>query len=187
MTRTGALIFIVTPIALLLAGCGGGNDRPDARRATAGASAASADALPGPAYDADAEAVAEFVQGGQWRLVLLPEAAGTAGLRPPAVSARFEADGLDSEAGGGPATLQVAGRVADADVTRGRLAVTPGGAALPRLRFTTEGLTVPGLLGEPMTVPGPVRWEAELYRGRFVGTATGPDGRANAWEATRPR
>jgi hypothetical protein len=135
--------------------------------------------MAGPAFDADATEVAEFLSGGQWTFRLLPEATTVADVSPPTVAADFE---VGAETG----QIRLAGTVAGAGVNEGTLSVSEDGATLPRVEFVTDGMTVEGLAGEAVQVPGPVRWEAELYRGRLIGTATGPDGRESAWEGFRP-
>ena len=186
MTRTAllGLTCLLTTGMLAVAGCGGGSDdaTPSGRR---GAERPQARVV-GPAYDAPAAEVAEFVGGGTWTVTLLPEAGRVADVEPPTIRADFDVTSPD----GGDGRLEVSevgGSVGDGAIRGGRLVVSPGGRALPQLRYETGDVTIESLAGGTTTVTGPIRWQAELYRGRLIGTATGPNGQRSAWEATRGR
>ena len=184
MTRTGpiGLTCLLTLGLIALAGCGGGSDdatptgrRPAERPRTP---------MAGPAFDAPAAEVAEYVGGGTWTVTLLPEAGRVADVEPPTLAADYDLSD-PGEGTAGPSVSEVGGTVGGTAVRGGRLVVSPGGRALPQLRYETGDVTIESLAGGSKTVPGPIRWQAELYRGRLVGTATGPNGQRSAWEATR--
>ncbi len=157
--------------ALLLAGCGssGPERSPQASPTTAPRATSSTST---PAFDASQDAVAAYLTG-RWSVTLQPEAASE-GVTPPKVSARFSVDESD-----------VSGRLAGSDIQTGNLVVAPDGRELPRLAMTTDGMTVAGPTGDDIEVEGPIDWKAELYEGKLIGTAVGPDGKTSDWEAVR--
>lgn len=170
-----AVSLLSTALVLpLAAGCGGRSEQAGASSTSNGPSALPANA---PAYDADAETVANYVSG-DWQVTLLPEASAV-DVNAPTVDAALDVGDFSDD------TAPLTGTFAGADVTNGQLVVTPGGAQSPVVSFTTDSMTVPGLTGESVEVPGPIEWTGQLYQGRLIGTAVGQNGRESRWEADR--
>ncbi|MEM1012477.1 MAG: hypothetical protein AAGI46_09695 [Planctomycetota bacterium] len=162
-----ARFCLVAAGLVLVAGCGGGSQTvsPTTRIAT------TMPADMGPAFDAPADEVAAYLDGA-WTISLLPQAASE-GVQSPKVDAVLVIAGES-----------VTGSVAGNDITDGALVIPPAGEAYPSVAMTTDGMTIPGPVGE-IEVPGPIEWSAELFQGKLIGTAVGPDGRRSAWEGTR--
>lgn len=149
--------IVMVLVAGLVVGCGGGGGE--------GGKAVSAKALTTLADDASVADVGAFVQG-DWTITLLADAGE---LQRPTVPAVWTYAGTTLE-----------GTVAGKGMTNGRAFDGP-----PRVAFETPGVPVT-IAGETFESPGPIQWRGTIGDdGTIRGTATGPDGRSNAWSAQR--
>ena len=179
IARASALATSLIALSAVIGCGGGGNDAQtaDARRGTAAPVPAA------PQFDAPPREVAEYVSG-DWLVTLLPEVGDATQLTPPTTNGTLRV-GQVGEGYGGSQTAALSGDFAGGAVGDGTLNLAADGSRNPRVRFTTGSLAAEGLAGEQITLDGPITWTGQLYQGRLVGTATGPDGRGSAWEASR--
>ena len=172
MQRTAGRTLIILTVgtaSAFLAGCGGGTEEaePTPERVPV-RQAAPATQPAGPGAAADRGEVMDYLMG-EWDVELFPNAS-VDGIQTPTVD-------LNVSDGG----VTIAG-VTGSDMA---LDVPADGTAWPKLSFLSDGFTTSGPTGEDVDVPGPIEWDAQLYRGELVGTATGPEGRSSRWTASK--
>ena len=165
MHRRWNLLPAIALLATATLGCGGGGDTRQPAEASASSDAQVAEPTVQPF---DSVGLGDDFAG-TWTITLLPEAAD-AGVEPPTVEAIFTSDG---------------GTVGGANVED--LQTDANASPVPTVSFTTSEIQYVGVSGDDVVVGGPINWTGGLYDGgdTISGTATGPNGVASAWEATR--